>query len=43
MTLRWHLHEIGLDSGRLTIEEFKELFSWALELDNVLVTPTLMK
>ena len=43
MTLRWHLHEIGLDSGRLTIGEFKKLFSWALELDNVLVTPTLMK
>lgn len=39
---RWHLHEIGLESGRLTVDEFRELFAWALELDNVLVTPTLI-
>jgi hypothetical protein len=40
--IRWHLHEIGLESGVFTIEQFRELFGWALELDNVLVTPTLL-
>lgn len=40
--LRWHLHDIGIESGMLTTEEFRELFAWALELDNVLVTPTLL-
>lgn len=39
---RWHLHDIGIESGVLTVEEFQELFSWALEADNVLVTPTLL-
>ena len=40
--IRWHLHEIGIESGVFTVEQFRELFSWALELDNVLVTPTLL-
>ena len=40
--IRWHLHEIGLESGVFTVEQFRELFGWALELDNVLVTPTLL-
>ena len=39
---RWHLHEIGIESGLLTRDEFRALFAWALELDNVLVTPTLL-
>ena len=39
---RWHLHDIGIESGVLTVEEFRELFSWALDADNVLVTPTLL-
>lgn len=38
---RWHIHEIGLESGTLTEEQYKELFSWALGMDNVLVCPTL--
>ena len=40
--IRWHLHEIGIESGVFTVEQFRELFGWALELDNVLVTPTLL-
>lgn len=39
---RWHLHDIGIESGLLSVEQFRELFAWALELDNVLVTPTLL-
>ena len=40
--IRWHLHEVGIESGVFTVEQFRELFGWALELDNVLVTPTLL-
>ena len=40
--VRWHLHEIGIEKGIFTQDQFRELFSWALDLDNVLVTPTLM-
>lgn len=40
--VRWHLHEIGIETGVLTPDQFRELFSWAMDLDNVLVTPTLM-
>jgi hypothetical protein len=40
--IRWHLHEVCIESGTFTVEQFRELFSWALELDNVLVTPTLL-
>lgn len=40
--IRWHLHEIGIESGVFSKDQFRELFGWALELDNVLVTPTLM-
>ena len=40
--IRWHLHDVGIESGTFTVEQFRELFSWALELDNVLVTPTLL-
>ena len=40
--IRWHLHDIGIESGVFTIDEFRELFRWALELDNVLVTNTLI-
>ena len=40
--IRWHLHEVGIESGTFTVEQFRELFSWALEMDNVLVTPTLL-
>ena len=40
--IRWHLHEVGIESGTFTVEQFRELFSWALDLDNVLVTPTLL-
>ena len=40
--IRWHLHEVGIESGTFSVEQFRELFSWALELDNVLVTPTLL-
>jgi ADP-ribosylglycohydrolase len=39
---RWHLHDIGIESGRLSRERYQELFSWALEMDNVLVSPTLL-
>ena len=39
---RWHLHDIGIESGKMTIEEFRSTFAWALELDNVLVTETLL-
>jgi hypothetical protein len=39
---RWHLHEIGIQSGVFTVDQFRELFAWALEMNNVLVTPTLM-
>ena len=41
--VRWHLHDIGIESGVFTEEQFRELFGWALELDNVLVSPTLLK
>jgi ADP-ribosylglycohydrolase len=40
--IRWHLHDIGIESGVFTPDEFRELFDWALELDNVLITPTLI-
>jgi ADP-ribosylglycohydrolase len=40
--VRWHLHDIGIESGVFTVEQFRELFGWALELDNVLVTPSLL-
>lgn len=40
--IRWHLHDVGIESGLLTADEFRALFAWALELDNVLVTPTLL-
>lgn len=40
--VRWHLHEIGIEKGIFTQDQFRELFAWALDLDNVLVTPTLM-
>ena len=40
--VRWHLHDVGIESGVFTVEQFRELFGWALELDNVLVTPTLL-
>lgn len=40
--IRWHLHDVGLEKGGLSVERFRELFAWALELDNVLVTPTLI-
>ena len=40
--IRWHLHDIGVESGVFTVDEFRELFGWALELDNVLVTNTLI-
>jgi ADP-ribosylglycohydrolase len=39
---RWHLHDIGIESGVLTVEEFRELFSLALDMDNILVTPILL-
>ena len=38
---RWHIHEIGLEKAGFTVEQYRELFSWALEMDNVLVSPTL--
>ena len=38
---RWHIHEIGLEKAGYTIEQYRELFSWALEMDNVLVAPSL--
>ena len=38
---RWHIHEIGLEKAGYTSEQYRELFSWALEMDNVLVSPTL--
>lgn len=38
---RWHIHEIGLEKGGYTVEQYRELFAWALEMDNVLVSPTL--
>jgi hypothetical protein len=40
--VRWHLHDVGIESGVFTVEQFRELFGWALELDNVLVIPTLL-
>lgn len=39
---RWHLHELGIQSGVFTVDQFREIFAWALKHDNVLVTPTLM-
>ena len=41
--IRWHLHEIGIESGVFTAKQFRELFGWAIDLDNVLVTPTLLE
>ena len=41
--IRWHLHEIGIESGVFTVKQFRELFGWAIDLDNVLVTPTLFE
>lgn len=41
--IRWHLHDIGIESGVFTAKQFRELFSWAIDLDNVLVTPTLLE
>ena len=41
--IRWHLHEIGIESGVFTVKQFRELFGWAIDLDNVLVTPTLLE
>lgn len=38
---RWHIHEIGLEKAGYTVEQYRDLFSWALEMDNVLVSPTL--
>jgi hypothetical protein len=38
---RWHIHEIGLEKAGYTVEQYRELFSWALEMDNVLVAPSL--
>lgn len=38
---RWHIHEIGLEKAGYTVEQYRELFSWALEMDNVLVAPCL--
>lgn len=40
---RWHIHEIGLEKAGYTVEQFRELFGWVLEMDNVLVTPTLYR
>ena len=40
--VRWHLHDIGIESGVFAPDEFRDIFSWALKLDNVLVTPTLI-
>ena len=40
--IRWHLHDIGIESGVFSVDRFRELFGWALELDNILVTPTLL-
>lgn len=39
---RWHIHEIGIEKAGYTVEQYRALFSWALELDNVLVSPTLL-
>lgn len=39
---RWHIHEIGIEKAGYTVEQYRALFSWALELDNVLVAPTLL-
>ena len=38
---RWHIHEIGMEKAGYTVEQFRDLFSWALTMDNVLVCPTL--
>lgn len=38
---RWHIHEIGIEKAGYTAEQYRELFSWALEMENVLVSPTL--
>ena len=38
---RWHIHEVGLEKAGYTLEQYRELFSWALEMDNVLVSPAL--
>lgn len=40
--VRWHLHDVGIEYGVFTVEQFRELFRWALDLDNILVTPTLL-
>ena len=41
--IRWHLHDIGIESGVFTAKQFRELFGWAIDLDNVLVTQTLLE
>ena len=41
--IRWHLHDIGIESGVFTAEQFREFFAWAIDLDNVLVTSTLLE
>ena len=38
---RWHIHEIGIEKGGYSVEQYRELFSWALDMNNVLVCPTL--
>ena len=38
---RWHIHEIGIEKGGYSVEQYRELFSWALDMKNVLVCPTL--
>ena len=40
---RWHIHEIGIEKAGYTVEQYRELFSWAREMDNVLVSPTLKR
>lgn len=39
--VRWHLHEIGMEKAGWTVGQFRELFSWALEHENILVAPSL--
>jgi hypothetical protein len=41
--VRWHIHDIGIESGVFTAKQFRELFGSAIDLDNVLVTPTLLE
>lgn len=41
-TERWHIHEIGLEKAGFTVQQYRELFGWSLEMENALVSPTLM-